>query len=500
MTPSRSLFGKLILTFFLLLSLIGVSYMLITDYYANTLFLETNQRLHYNLADHLVEEKFKNESPFLENGEPNSDLFGNIMHEMMAVNRNIEVYLLDTLGLVQYCVVLEKFEYQKNTIKVDLEPINEFIGQKDQTSGNFKIIKGDDPRDPGTRKIFSATRFEKDGREGFIYIVLTGKNVAATQANLQADYFLKAGGRALLLTLGAALILGALLIWYLTRNIRTILNGMEAFRQGNYKERIELKSSGEFSYMADQFNHMADTIEENIQQIQAAEKMRRELIANISHDLRTPLSIIYGYAETLQLKGSSLPEEDRKSFTDSILNNAAKLRKLVNELFDLSKLEAKQIELNKAPVYVNELIEDVIGGYQILANKKDISIKAETDLQGKQVMVLADPNLLDRVLQNLLDNAIKFTPEGGIIKVSALLREGKVAIGVQDSGPGIAQEEIPHLFNRYYTRKKMDGKEGTGLGLTIARHIVELHNAKFLIKSELNKGAAFSFELPLHIA
>ena len=167
-TLTPKLVKRLWVAFILLVFLMGASYMLITSYFANKHYQETTQRLHADVANHVIEEKFQNASPFLEDGSVNKPLFGDLMHDMMAVNRGIEVYLLDKTGEILYSVVLDHSE-NAPAKNVSLDPIKTFLNDKGE-----KFVLGDDPRNPGEQKIFSAAPYSVDGREGYIYIILAG--------------------------------------------------------------------------------------------------------------------------------------------------------------------------------------------------------------------------------------------------------------------------------------------------------------------------------------
>ena len=193
---TNKLISKITIVFSLLVVLMGVSYVFISIYLTNKHFEERSQLLNAQLANHLIEEKFQGNSPFLESGEVNKSLFGDIMHDMMAVNRAIEVYLLSSDGEILYSVVLNHEDPNDPAEFVDLEPLNEFISQ-----GGKQYILGDDPRDKGEKKIFSAARFNQDGQEGYIYIVLSGQEIDKVSSALFSEYFMKIGIGASLLTM-----------------------------------------------------------------------------------------------------------------------------------------------------------------------------------------------------------------------------------------------------------------------------------------------------------
>jgi len=489
----RSLYWKIAGTFVIILIFVGLTYIGITAYFANQFFAETHQKLHANLANHLIEEKFKDANPFLEDGSINKPLFGDIMHDMMAVNRRIEVYLLDTLGYVKYSVVLDHDAPNADQIQVDLDPIDRFI----QNPGENYIL-GDDPTSPGTKKAFSASRFDIQNQSGYIYIILDSDIYDTVSQSILGTYIGRLGISSGIFTLFFAIGIGLLIIWYLTRNLRRIIRTVNEFEQGNLHARIDLPSRGELSTLAESFNRMANTILANIESIENSERIRKELIANVSHDLRNPLAIIHGYIETLQIKGDKLTEGERNSYIKIILKSLERLKKLVGELFELSRLESQGIQLKQERINVRELIFDISEKYQVMAAERDICFRIG-DFEQERHWVWADLALIERVLHNLLDNALKFTPHGGEIILELDQKSEEIEIRISDTGVGIAEEDIPHLFERYYTKSRsQENKEsGTGLGLAIVKRILELHDRTIQVMSKPNMGTTFSFSLPV---
>ena len=426
--------------------------------------------------------------PFID-GELSKSATDDIMHHMMAINPSIEVYLLNPHGsILNYVAPYKKVKMDS----VDLLPIRKFI----ETDGREYIV-GDDPRNPGVQKVFSAAAIEENNRVvGYVYVVLASEEFDSVSAYMWNSYILKLGGRSFLLSLFATLVIGVFVIWLITKNLNRIIASVQRFRDGDMSARIEVNAQGGVNDLAIAFNEMADTIVGNIENLKSMENLRRELVGNVSHDLRTPLAVIHGYIETLMIKSKTLTEEERDKYLKIILQSTDKLRKLVNELFELSKLEAKQVTPQKEPFFVQELIHDVCQKFQLLAEEKNIVIEAECDL--KNSLVNADVSLIERVLQNLIDNAIKFTPEGGKILVAIDKADQNIEIRVSDNGPGIPEEQIPFIFDKYHIGDKrisLDNKN-TGLGLAIVKKILEIHNATIKLTSKLNRGTTFSFQLP----
>ena len=488
---STKLIRKIILTFLLLIIIIGVGYIFITYYFTNKFFQETSQKLNAEVASHVINEKFQNASPYLEDGSINKPLFGDLMHDMMAVNRGLEVYLLSMTGEVLYSVVLDHSDSDKPATKVDVDPIEEFIG-----SGGERYILGQDPRNPTEQKIFSADKFSIDGKEGYIYIILAGQKFEEVIDSALGSYFLKLGLGASLATVIFAGIIGVIVIWYLTQNLREIIDTVRRFKEGDMAARISNANSKDLSVLTETFNEMADTLVANIDELKSVEELRRELIANVSHDLRTPLAITKGYIETLQMKKQSLSEEESDKYLNIVSNSIEKLQKLIDQLFEYSKLEAKQITLEKEPFSISDLAHDVFEKYQQLAQKKEINLVQ--NIEPNLPLVFADISLVERVLQNLIDNALKFTPNKGSITIEMKSSDSSVYVAIQDTGAGIEESEIAQIFDRYKQAKSepKKEKEGAGLGLAIAKRIIELHDSAIQVVSKPNFGTTFQFQLP----
>lgn len=489
-TLDNRLIRKLTISFFLILVLVGVSYVMTTVYFTDKFFEESTQKLNAHIANHLIDEKFQNASPFMASGEINKAFFGDLMHDMMAVNQGIEVYLLDKSGEVQYSVVLDHTKADAIPKKVDTRPINEFIA-----SGGQAHILGDDPRSEGEQKIFSAAAFNKDGREGYIYIVLASQVYEKVHESLFNSYFLQLGIGTTILTIMFASFIGFFSIRYLTRNLREVIFSVRRFKEGDLTARIDVEKGKDLSVLTSTFNDMADTLVANIEQLKSVERLRRELIANISHDLRSPMAITQGYVETMIMKNDVLTLEDRDKYLHIMHNSMQKLAKLVSQLFEYSKLEADQMEPEKQPFQITELTSDVFANYQMLANNKGVELKLE--VADKVPLVFADIALVERVFQNLIDNALKFTPKGGEISLQIVVNDSKVKIAIKNSGLGIASADQAYIFERYRQAEK-NHVGGAGLGLAIVKKILDIHQSTIEVISKPNEGASFQFWLPVY--
>ncbi len=490
-----SLYWKMASTLLVLLVIIGGAYIFITADTVQKYFQEKNQRLNIELAAHVVQEV----KPSFQNGQVDEASMDKIMHSMMAINPSIEVYLLDSEGtILNYVAPYKKVKLER----VNIAPILSFIDNEGQ-----EFITGDDPRNPGVKKEFSAAPVMESGLlAGYVYVVLASEEYDMAAQELIGNYVMRLGGKTMLITLVATLLAGMLIFWFITRYLNQITAAVRRFKDGHLEERVPVKSSGELKLLAITFNDMAQEILNSIEKIKTTENLRRELVANVSHDLRTPLSVIHGYVETMLMKTDDIKPEQRNQYLETILKSTERLKKLVGDLFELSKLEAKEVQPKKEPFFITELVQDVSQNHKLAAEQKNITIVPVVD--NNIPMVHADISLIERVLQNLMDNAIKFSKDGGIVTIETHNFGNDVEVKVTDTGRGIPQEDIPLVFDRYFNLSKSISSEkanddpvsksSVGLGLAIVKKILEIHNATIHLTSKLNKGSAFSFRLPVY--
>jgi len=233
----------------------------------------------------------------------------------------------------------------------------------------------------------------------------------------------------------------------------------------------------------------------DVTRIEAAEKSRREFIANVSHELRTPLTSIQGYVETL-IEDAETPSETTREFLGIILKNATRMNRITEDLLALAGVESPDYKLALQPTRASALVRDAIeslGGVVV-------DSKVELEFAGApETLVMADPDAMNQVFGNLIENALKYGKNGKRIRVGARLLESEVEFTVKDFGPGIASEHLDRIFERFYRVDKARSREsgGTGLGLAIVKHIVMTHGGRIWAESELGHGAAFHFTLPL---
>ena len=450
---------------------------------ARSYSIEVNQKLNRELAENTVNVI----KPQFQHDSVNKAMLQDIMHSMMVINPSVEVYLLDADGKILSYVAPEKVV---KLTHVSLKPIEQFLSDSSQN-----IIYGDDPRNPGEKKIFSAATVTENGRlTGYVYIVLASQEYVSAAQMVLGSYILGISIRSIIVILIISALVGLLAIWFITKKLNVIVLGIKQFRAGKLDSRISVKGGNELDKIGLAFNEMAETIEKNIRELRGIDELRKELISNVSHDLRTPVASIQGYAETLLLKEEQITPDERHKYIEIIYSSCERLKKLVSELFELSKLQTNQVKLNPEPFSIAELVYDVADKFRILSQKKGVSIN--TVISKDVPVVAADVSLIDRVLQNLIDNAVKYTHDGDTINIEInYAGSGQVEVKIADSGEGIKQEELSHIFERYYKSKKYS--ESTGLGLAIVKKIMDLHNTEINVSSLPGMGTTFAFYLPV---
>ena len=223
-------------------------------------------------------------------------------------------------------------------------------------------------------------------------------------------------------------------------------------------------------------------------------RMKNEFISNISHELRTPLASIIGFSETIA-SDPNMPEEMRHEFNEIILNEGKRLAKLINDVLDLSKIEAGQVELNKTEIDIIEILSEVIESYKKNAEEKGVILT--TEIPGEKILLKVDKEKINRVFNSLISNAVKFTNKGGRIRIAAQAMYKEFEVIISDTGVGIPEKDLPYIFQKFYKAALPDTEaSGTGLGLVFVKQIVDLHKGFISISSELNKGTTVVIKFP----
>jgi len=487
----NSLYARLALGLVALVMLLGAVNLAILLHAGWLYQQELNQQLNRTLAANLIEEN----KLHVEDGRFDPAALEPIFHTYMVINPAIEVYLLNADGrILAFSAPAEKVKRNH----VDLAPIHAFLN-----AGHHLPIVGDDPRNTASRKVFSAAPIGSAARpQGYLYVVLAGEQLDSAASMLRDSYILRA---TLYVVIGAALfgvLAGLWLLFRITRPLRRLDRAMSVFAANDFiglppLAEFDTDSPDELGRLGRTFRNMAERIADQVSTLKQTDALRRELIANVSHDLRTPIASLQGYLETLLMKSNTLDAKKRDQYLQIAMRHSERLGALVAELFELAKLESGHTRLNREAFAPGELVQDVVLKYQLPAQEAGIHI--ETDIPPDLPFIDADIALIERVLENLLDNAVRHTPAGGRVKVTLSSDAGQVNVQVADTGHGIPADELPHLFDRFYQVKRSQREvgDGVGLGLAIVKRILELHASSISVSSTLRTGTRFAFSLPV---
>ncbi|RXI49870.1 sensor histidine kinase [Clostridium tetani] len=282
----------------------------------------------------------------------------------------------------------------------------------------------------------------------------------------------------------------------LNKKIHNISKAIKNIEQGNYNERIRMQNSNKnLNNLIESINGLVDKFQNSMKLNKEYEDERRKMITNISHDLRTPLTSLLGYIEFIK-DNKNLSEEEREEYVNIIEEKGNNLRNLMSEFFQLSKLEGNDIKLNIKKINLSEIIrQSIILFYNDFNNKE---IEPVIDLPSEEIYVMADKIAVERVLNNLISNAIKYGYEGKNIGINLEYNKKNVQVTVWDQGKGIPEEELKLIFERLYTLEKSRNKnfQGSGLGLTIVKKLMEMQKGTITVKSIPYKRNEFIFTLP----
>jgi signal transduction histidine kinase len=292
-----------------------------------------------------------------------------------------------------------------------------------------------------------------------------------------------------------ALLLGFILSWSLVGPIQSIDGRLAAIASGDFEGHVDVENRDELGALAANVNRMNDQLRRVYAELEEASRHKSEFLANMSHELRTPLNAIIGFSQVLREEMVGSVNEKQAEYLDDITSSGHHLLSLINDVLDLSKVEAGQIELDVRPFSLREALER--GVVMVRERATEDGVRVAFDADPAIDVVSGDERRIKQVIFNLLSNAVKFTPAGGEVDVSATRVNGEVRVSVADTGPGIAPEDRDRIFEEFQqTEAGVGHHEGTGLGLALSKQFVELHGGRIWLDSELGHGSTFTFALP----
>jgi len=483
----RTLHARLMLVLALALVAAGAALLLLTVRSARGYYQEVTQRQNADVAANLV-----SEHDLMIGHDVDRARLAAVAKNLAMTNPGVEVYVLDAQGQVLAGSV-PTASWERST--VSLAAVRTFL----ERPRRYPIL-GTDPR-RGGRTVFSVAPLTGGG--GYLYVVLTDEMRSGIVRDVQGSTALRFalyGGAGILVLVLAG---GALAFFSLTRRLRRLQRAMTAFRgEGTAPGTATVglapvpSPRDEIDVLHNDFIALADRIGDQVDALKRSDEVRRELVTNVSHDLRTPLAALRGSLETLALKGNALGARERGAFLAAAQAQSERLGRLIDQLFELSLLDGEATPWQAEDFPLAELVSDTVEKDRQRAEAKGVRI--ELEVPASLPFVRGNLGLIERTLSNLLDNALRHTPAGGEVRVSlGLAADGRVQVSVRDTGEGIPARHQARIFERFYrVGDDARGPGGAGLGLAIAARVVELHGGTLTVESRPGEGSRFCFDLP----
>ncbi len=422
--------------------------------------------------------------------------FGARLRQYTLYSPHTGLYLLDLQGRV----LATSGEHQPfwNDYRVDLEPVIETLN-----SDPAHPIMAGDPDLEGRVSLVAAREVVHGGApQGWLYVVARQADLDTAMPALLKSYAIRAASTAGLMTIAIGALLTIAMISLLTRPLTSLTRATERIRNSGFSDELcgdffpDADRDDEIGRLSRTFRDAFDRLREETERVRTIDAHRREMVASVSHDLRTPLTALIGQIETIRLKGDALPPEAQAHLLERALHNAQHLQRLTDALAELARLDSPEFRAQPEPIALGELADDVVQRFAVAAQQAGVTLDVE--YPDGLPLTRADAALVERAIANLLDNALRVTPAGGRVSVRALREAGGVRLEVADTGPGVASEDQPRVFERFYqTSRHREQRGSSGLGLAIVKRVAELHGGSVGLRSEPGHGSTFFIELPL---
>ena len=292
-----------------------------------------------------------------------------------------------------------------------------------------------------------------------------------------------------------ALLLGYVLSWAVVGPIKRIETRVAAIAAGDFSGHVDVRNRDELGALAANINRMNDELGRLYLELESASRHKSEFLANMSHELRTPLNAIIGFTQVLQQQMFGKVNEKQAEYLDDVLSSGQHLLTLINDILDLSKVEAGRMELQLSVFSLPEVLENAMAMIRERGTREGVTLNTEKDDSVREIE--GDERKVKQILFNLLSNAVKFTPAGGRVTLATNAVDDMVEVSVRDTGVGIGAEDQIRIFDEFFQVGRENAQEGTGLGLALTKRFVELHGGDIRIESELGLGSTFTVTLPL---
>jgi len=464
-------------------------------YWSNSLAeqskFQAEQKLHLELAAHLA-----HDNPLLQDGVYDKKALENLFHSLMILGPSFEFYFLDPAGnILTYSADPSKIKRQS----VELSPLVALIANPEAVP-----VFGDDPRNLNKQKIFSAAPiYRGENLQGYLYVIIGGEIYDSIFDQVKNDVNLQQYSALLIGSLILLLLLLLAVFRYFTSPIKKLANEMKAIKAAKFDQskvtlsQWQQEKNNEVHRLGTTFREMVAQINLQLAQLTENDRIRRELLTHLSHDLRTPLATMQGYIETMVIKGDKLSSQEQSEYLATAQRNSMQLKRLIDQIFELAHLEDGQVTVNLETFAIGELLHDIMAKFALKAKNKNIHLSLQP--QQCRFIVYSDIAKLERIITNLLENAIRHTDEGGEVAVIVSQLTDKVKVAVTDNGSGISKEDIAYIFDARYRASNAieDSTPHAGLGLAISQKLSRILNSELLVESKLGLGSNFSLSLQL---
>jgi signal transduction histidine kinase len=423
------------------------------------------------------------------------EAFSGRLREYVLYSPNTGLYLLDDAGRI-LASAGETREFW-GTEPIDLGPV-----KAAWASRSDEPVFAADPDERGRRCLVAARPVVRDGAVmGWLYVAARSANLAAQTPELLRSYALRTAITVALMTLALGVLLTIATMALLTRPLIELTRVVEGVRDADFAEGMSgllvpnCSRNDEVGRLSRTFRETIDRLHLEASRARDTDTRRREMVASVSHDLRTPLTALVGLLDTIRIKGSAMSPAEQADYLGRAADNAQHLKRLTDALNELSRLDSPEFRAHPEPIAIGELADDVVQRH--MARAREAGLSLTIDYPDGLPLAPVDAALIERALANLLDNALRVTPAGGRVRVQVRQDAAGLRLEVTDTGPGVAPEDQPRVFERFYqTARHRELRGSSGLGLAIVRRVAELHGGRAGLRSRPGEGATFFIELP----
>ncbi len=417
--------------------------------------------------------------------------FGARLREFILYAPNTGLYLLDDDGQVLASAS------DDSPRRIDMGPLMQSLAADPEAP-----ILTEDPERPGRASFVSARPVQHEGAQvGWLYVISRTGDLPDQMPDLLRSYALRTAVTVSLMTLAIGVLLTLSMIAVLTRPLIELTRAVEKVRKADFAEEVVGPTmpgwarDDEIGRLSRAFHESFERLRTETHRVSQTDARRREMVASVSHDLRTPLTALIGQLETIRLKRDALPAHERDELFARALQNALHLQRLTDALAELARLDSPEFRSDPEPIAIGELADDVVQRFAVRA--ADAGIELTLEYPDGLPLAQVDAALVERALANLIDNALRVTPRRGRVEVRVVPKAQTLRLEVSDTGPGVEPEEQARVFERFYqSSKHRDLRGSAGLGLAIVRRVAELHGGQAGVHSRHGAGATFFIELP----